>query len=323
MTNESASATTPMSPPAATPASSSTDAAPPHPPVGGFQEVDGRRLYVHRQGTGGPAVVFLPGASAIGLDYFGVQQGVSQFTTAVVYDRGGTGYSDEVALPRTADDVATELHELLRAQGIPGPYVLVPHSLGGAYAHGFAQRYPQDVAGLVWLDAFHRNWDDFVPAEASLAASVRMSPTEEQLRQALPAIRRMAEELLVDYPADVRDAVTEYHVSERWIHAGIAERASMPDLAVELRAGADLPDVPVIALTPMGIDPGQQALMSAETLRAMHDGKARLDAAMVNAVSDGEQRVLSDTGHSQLVFERTDAVVQAIRDVVDHARRRA
>ncbi|MFE7633327.1 alpha/beta fold hydrolase [Kitasatospora sp. NPDC057518] len=299
----------------------STSSTPLHPPVGGFQEIDGRRLYLHRQGTGGPAVVLLPGASAIGLDYFGVQQGASRFTTAVVYDRGGTGFSDDAALPRTAAEVATELHELLHAQGVPGPYVLVAHSLGGAYAHGFAQRYPQDVAGLVWLDAFHRDWDDYMPAEASLAASVRLSPTEEQLRQALPGIRQMAAELLVDFPADVRDAVVEYHVSERWIHAGIAERASMADLAVELRAGADLPDVPLIALTPLGVDPGQRALMSEEALRAMHDGKTRLYAAMVDAVSDGEQRILPDTGHSQFVFERADAVVQAIRDVVDRAGR--
>ncbi|MFD5438242.1 alpha/beta fold hydrolase [Kitasatospora sp. NPDC127067] len=299
----------------------STSTAPLHPPVGGFQEVDGRRLYLHRQGTGGPAVVLLPGASAIGLDYFGVQQGVAQFTTAVVYDRGGTGFSDEAALPRTAAEVAGELRELLRAQGVPGPYVLVAHSLGGAYAHGFAQRYPQDVAGLVWLDAFHRDWDDYMPAEASLAATLRLSPTEEQLRQALPAIRQLCEELLVDYPADVRDAVTEYHVSERWIHAGIAERASMPELAVELRAGADLPDVPLIALTPLGVDPGQQALMSEELLQAMHDGKTRLYADMVARVSNGEQRLLADTGHSQFVFERTDVVVRAIRDVVDRAGR--
>ncbi|MEU2510792.1 alpha/beta fold hydrolase [Streptomyces syringium] len=290
-------------------------------PVGGFQESDGRRIFVHRSGSGGPAVVFLPGASAVGMDYFGVQQEVSQFTTAVVYDRGGTGYSDDVPLPRTAAAVATELHELLHAQEISGPYVLVAHSLGGAYAHRFAQLYPQEVAGLVWLDAFHRDWDDFMPPEARLAASVQMSPTEEQLRQGLPAIRQMCAELLVDYPEQVRKPLIEYHVSDKWIHAGIAERASMADLATELREGPDLPDVPLIALTPMGIDPGQQALMPEKTLQAMHDGKERLYAAMASRVSQGEHRVLADTGHSQLVFERRDAVVQAIRDVVDRATR--
>ncbi|MGK5548296.1 alpha/beta fold hydrolase [Streptomyces sp. URMC 127] len=291
------------------------------PPVGGFQESGGRRVFVHRSGSGGPAVVFLPGASAVGLDYFGVQQEVSQFTTAVVYDRGGTGYSDDVPLPRTAAAVAMELHELLHAQDIAGPYVLVAHSLGGAYAHRFAQLYPQQVAGLVWLDAFHRDWDDFMPPEARLAASVEMSPTEEQLRQGLPAIRQMCAALLVDYPEEVREPLIEYHVSDKWIHAGIAERASMAGLATELREGPDLPDVPLIALTPMGIDPGQQALMPEKTLQAMHDGKKRLYAAMASAVSQGEHRVLPDTGHSQLIFERRDAVVQAIRDVVDRAAR--
>ncbi|GGX74316.1 alpha/beta fold hydrolase [Streptomyces hiroshimensis] len=291
------------------------------PPVGGFQKVDGRRVFVHRSGSGGPAVVFLPGASAVGLDYLGLQRAVSQFTTAVVYDRGGTGYSDDVPLPRTAAAVATELYELLRAQGIAGPYVLVPHSLGGAYAHRFAQLYPQEVAGLVWLDAFHRDWDDFMPPEARLAESVRLSPTEEQLRQWIPAIREMCAQVLTDFPEDVREALIDYHVSERWIHVGMAERSTLAELATELKAGPDVPDVPVIALTPLGIDPGQQALMSEQELQAMHDGKAKLYAAMANSVSHGEQRILSDTGHSQLVFERPDAVVQAIRDVVDQVAR--
>src|SRR5881275_2236653 len=105
------------------------------PPIGGFQEIHGRRVFVHRSGRGGPAVVVLPGAGLAGLDYFLVQHQVSRFTTAVVYDRGGTGYSDPVPLPREAAAVAGELHELLHGGDIAGPYVLVAHSLGGAYAH--------------------------------------------------------------------------------------------------------------------------------------------------------------------------------------------
>ncbi|MGC0417520.1 alpha/beta fold hydrolase [Embleya sp. AB8] len=289
------------------------------PPVGGFQEIDGRRIFVHRTGSGGPAVVFLPGASAVGLDYFGVQQGVSRFSTAVVYDRGGTGYSDPLPLPRTAAAVATELRELLRALDLPAPYVLVPHSLGGFYAHRFAQLYPQDVAGLVWLDALNRDWDEFLPPAMQLAECERMGPDPEQLEQMRPALRTMRGELLADYPERVREPLIEAHESDEWLRVGIAERSMLAGLAAELRAGPAIPDVPIIALTVLGTDPAQQALMSEQTVQEMHDGKRRMDAALVSAVSHGEQRILTDTLHHRLCFDRPDAVVQAIRDVVDQA----
>ncbi|MFE9322106.1 alpha/beta fold hydrolase [Nocardia sp. NPDC052278] len=287
------------------------------PPIGGFQEIDGRRVFVHRSGSGGPAVVFLPGASAVGLDYFGVQQQVSQFTTAVVYDRGGTGYSDSLALPRTAAAVATELRELLRAQNVTAPYVLAAHSLGGFYAHRFAQLYPQEVAGLVCLDVLHRDWDEFMPPAASLAAVEQMGPDPEQLRKMRPALREIHAELLADYPERIRQPLIDAKVSDDWMRVGIAERATLTDLAAELRAGPSVPDVPVVALTVVGSDPAQQALTSPE----LNDAKTRMDAALVSGVSHGEQRILSDTLHHRLCFDRPDAVVQAIRDVIDRVAR--
>lgn len=290
------------------------------PPVGGFQDIDGRRLFVHRSGSGGPAVVFLPGASAVGLDYFGVQQEVAQFTTAVVYDRGGTGYSDPLPLPRTAAAVAAELHELLCAQHIPGPYVLAAHSLGGLYAHRFAQLYPQDVAGLVWLDVLHPGWDDYMPAAASLAAAEQMGPGLDQLEQLRPALRDIHTELLADYPEHLREPLVEAKLSTEWLRTGLAERTGLADLAAELRAGPDLPDVPVVALSVIGADP-QQDQISAEMLQQMHDGRTRMDAARVAAVARGEQRILSDTAHHRLCFDRPDAVVRAVRDVIDRAAR--
>lgn len=291
------------------------------PPVGGFQEIDGRRVFVHRSGSGGPAVVFLPGAGAVGLDYFGVQQGVSQFTTAVVYDRGGTGYSDPLPLPRTAAAVATELHELLRAEDLAAPYVLVAHSLGGAYAHRFAQLYPQDVAGLVWLDAFHRDWDDFMPPATGLAATEQMAPGPEQLEQMRPALGEMHAELLATYPKHLRKPLIDAKASDEWMRVGIAERSRLVELATELKAGPNIPDVPVVALTVLDTAPAQQAPTSKRTLRELHDGRTRMDAALVSAVSHGEQRVLSDTHHHRLCFDRPDAVVQAVRDVVDRVAR--
>ncbi|MGW6425412.1 alpha/beta fold hydrolase [Nocardia sp. NPDC055053] len=295
----------------------STPPTRPAAPIGGFQEVDGHRVYVHRSGSGGPAVVFLPGASAVGLDYFGVQQQVSQFTTAVVYDRGGTGYSDALPLPRTAAAVATELRELLRAQRIPGPYVLAPHSLGGFYAHRFAQLYPRDVAGLVWIDGLHRDWDEFMPPAMRLAEAERMGTDPEQLEQLRPALRQMRTELLAAYPEHIRRSLVEAKESDEWTRVGIAERSNLTALAAELHAGPGLPDVPVVALSALGPDPTQPP----ETLRRMQDGRRRMDAALVRGLSQGDHRILTDTVHHRLCFDRPDAVVEAIRDVVDRAAR--
>jgi pimeloyl-ACP methyl ester carboxylesterase len=52
--------------------------------------------------------------------------------------------------------MADELHDLLEAAGVPGPYLpLVGHSIGGIIGRQFASRYPGDVCGLVRIDSSH------------------------------------------------------------------------------------------------------------------------------------------------------------------------
>ncbi|NUP47833.1 MAG: alpha/beta hydrolase [Catenulispora sp.] len=306
------SASVAQSVPAAQPASFA-------PPVGGFREIDGRRVFVYRMGGGGPAVVFLPGAGAVGLDYFAVQRGVSQFSTAVVYDRCGSGYSDRVPLPRTAAAVATELHEVLGAEGLAEPVVLVAHSLGGAHAHRFAQLYPDKVAGLVWLDGFHRDWQGFLPAAVTQTVGEQAAPSSEQIRQLRPALREMYAELVADYPQHMRQPLIDAHGSEEWFRVGVAERGSLVALAEELRAGPGLPDVPLIAISVEGTGIGPQARMPEETLLAIREGMRNMAAAVADAVPSGEHRVVSGVGHDQLCFLRPEVVVQAVRDVLERA----
>ncbi|MHC1560921.1 alpha/beta hydrolase [Actinomycetospora sp. C-140] len=82
-----------------------------------------------------------------------------------VYDRPGTlrvtldgnpltERTTPVPQPRTATDVVAELHAALGAAGVPGPYVLTAHSLGGLFARLYAQTHPEQVAGVVFVDAF-------------------------------------------------------------------------------------------------------------------------------------------------------------------------
>ena len=79
------------------------------------------------------------------------------------YDRPGTlRYRDglpltdrsaAVAQPRSVRSLVAELHALLAAGAVPGPYLLVGHSLGGLVSLGFGRAYPKDTAGIVFVDA--------------------------------------------------------------------------------------------------------------------------------------------------------------------------
>jgi pimeloyl-ACP methyl ester carboxylesterase len=69
------------------------------------------------------------------------------------YDRAGLGWSDLSPTPQDIYQNAEALHVLLAQAGVPGPYVLVGHSFGGLFARGFADRYPEEVAGMVLIEA--------------------------------------------------------------------------------------------------------------------------------------------------------------------------
>ena len=52
-----------------------------------------------------------------------------------------------------ATETSTELHTWLDRANVPGPYVLAGHSFGGLYVLAYADRYPDDVAGMVLVDS--------------------------------------------------------------------------------------------------------------------------------------------------------------------------
>jgi pimeloyl-ACP methyl ester carboxylesterase len=131
----------------------------------------GRKLYLECHGTGAPIVVLESGYHDSSQPW-GLADGylpaviprVAGFTRVCAYDRPGTllytdppqitDRSSPVRMPRTAQDIVSDLHALLAAAQVPGPYVLVAHSMGGLFIRLYAQTYPDQVIGVVLVDAF-------------------------------------------------------------------------------------------------------------------------------------------------------------------------
>jgi pimeloyl-ACP methyl ester carboxylesterase len=296
----------------------STDPAPPR---GRYYEVDGRRLLLHQSGSGSPAVVFLAGGGAVGLDYLNVQQHAAALTTSVFYDRAGTGWSERVELPRASVEVIDELRALLHVAEVPPPYLMVGHSLGGLYARHYAQRYPGEISGLVLLDPAHEDFNSYMPKE--LTDRWAAWDPDEAFPDELPAeliqfYRGLFAQEMADWPEKIREILIERHVSPDWLRAGLQEARNVDQLYDEVRHAGQMPEMPLIILTSMGIDPFKAAVSqgtSESLLREEIEGKRRLYTTWAHSLH-GENRLIEGAGHVTLHFRRPDAVLQAIQDLL-------
>lgn len=117
-------------------------------------DFDGSRLRMRRAGQQRhlPAVVLEAGAGAGSACWGWVQRRLAARTLVLSYDRAGLGASDVMAEDVGADATAARLNALLAGSGICPPYILVGHSLGGAYVQYYAARHAASTAGLVLVD---------------------------------------------------------------------------------------------------------------------------------------------------------------------------
>jgi len=91
-----------------------------------------------------------------------VQNEISKFARVVSYDRAGLGQSEPGPKPRSAKQIATELHTALQNLKVKPPYILVGHSLGGPFIRVFAGMYAGEVAGMVLLDPSQEAFDEWI-----------------------------------------------------------------------------------------------------------------------------------------------------------------
>jgi pimeloyl-ACP methyl ester carboxylesterase len=290
-------------------------------PLGTRYAVSSGAMLLHRAGTGGPSVVFLAGGGMFGLYYWNAHELVAEFTTSVVYDRLGTGWSSFVDLPRSGEQVTDDLQELLVAADVPGPYVLVGHSLGGLFARLYAKRFPVEVQGLVLLDPTHEGIADHLPDKDAQRFDREWNVDElfppEQIETLRTRYRAAFGRALAHWPAEIREPLLDRGFSSAGYLQSLREPMNVPRLFGEVRDAGPDPDIPTIFVSAMGADTFADELVppeARESAAESRNAKHRLYTDQAASLPRAEVRRVDDAGHSGIVWYRPDVVVEAIRD---------
>ncbi len=273
----------------------------------------GREIYMECRGTGSPTVILQSGFLNAN-DIWNiaethppaVQPGLAETNRVCSYDRPGSilltktsadgtiaaapaeplpGRSDPAPMPRDPADVITELHDLLAAAEVPGPYVLVGHSLGGPLNVLYARTYPDQVIALVTVDSP-------MPVHRTLLAPQQWEMIIDQQRH--PA------SYLQDPPPDYELEAYDFDV-----------------LFDEIEAAPPLPAVPFTVIVRGGNDPIPEDMPAslAEAVEAYNRIWPQAEAEFAASVPGAELITVPDTTHNVHV-ERPDAVIEAIHEVI-------
>lgn len=225
--------------------------------------VDGRRLAYVRLGEGRPVIVFLSGAGMDIDSWFKVLPEVATVGTAIAVDRLGVGRSDRPDIPQTGEVIVASLRSLLAQVGVPPPYVLVGHSLGGLHVELFARLHPDDVAGVVLVEAASPD-EAMDPPRPGLAARA--------IGTAAGAIDRL-----------------------RGRPPGLDEVDNVEETVGQIGAAPSFPDIPLVVVTG-----GKRMRMVPDTAFAAHQ-EAQRDR--VTLVPTGRQVIAEGSGHFPQLHE--------------------
>ncbi len=144
--------------------------------IGQYVEVDGHKMNVYTEGDGDHTILFLSGwgTESPVYDFRPLYSKLSDEYRCVVIEKFGYGFSDETDGERDFDTILREDREALEKLGIEGPFVLCPHSLSGLEATLWAQKYPEEVEGIVGLDMAFGNNPNLPAAKESKAQKTMM-----------------------------------------------------------------------------------------------------------------------------------------------------
>lgn len=250
-------------------------------PTTRFVELDGLSIRVQMAGIdrqpGHPALVLESGGSLPLETWDPVLPELASLAAVVAYDRAGTGESEWDSLPPTPERVVGRLRRLLEHLGVQPPYLLIGHSWGGALTRYHAEAYPDDIAGILYID----------PTDVTLTERDQIAMFESfgAGEAEYAAFTRLMETAMANAPGPMK--------SESDVILSILRSDS------ETRGLLSAPEVPTSVIVAGRVSPPPQSLVPFDAERyaaAMHESQVRRLQTWVRG--GGRFHIARNAGHT-------------------------
>lgn len=285
------------------------------PTPGQIVMINGMDMHIHCVGDGEVTIVLESGANAYSDDWAVVQPQLGELSRTCTYDRAGLGWSALGGDDPTPEVIARNLHGLLAGADITPPYILVGHSAGGASIRMFTALYPDEVAGLVFVDARHESLDPLNRSEAQNLADREAYESSLNLYRILRdlgiarlfglPLGRSVNPALNHYPDNVAYRMVLFSVRETTLQTMIRESRASTASNDALRSAAVPDGLPVYVLT------AEDSLAN----DGWESGQDQLASLSVNSV----WQTVTNSDHS-LHATHPQVIVDAVRRVMTASR---
>ncbi len=299
----------------------------PYTEAGKLVDIGGRHINMHCAGTGTPTVVLMAGLFSWSVVWYKTQPVIAQSTRVCAFDRASYGFSDPAPKPQIISEVVEDLHKALHAGSIPAPYVLVGHSLGGLEARIYAQRWPEEIVGMVLVDTSpageglidenQPNFDQVEGRETIIAHYLHCASLAEQglLGESSSELTECSTTLPSDTPAAFKQVWPRFFTSQ-YFQAKASLIWGVYNHHYDSADHHHLGSTPLVVLSvehPWGDSrdtPAGARLDRAygKVWNAMHADLARLS-------SRGVHRVIRQSGH-EIQLDQPQAVIDAVHEVL-------
>jgi pimeloyl-ACP methyl ester carboxylesterase len=285
-----------------------------YPPPGRLVDVGGYHIHLLAMGQehSGPTVILDAGLGIPAVYMSRLQAEIASFARVVTYDRPGSGWSDDppAGQSRDAANTARALHMALTNAAIPGPYVLVGHSMGGLNVLVFGGAYRDEVAGMVLVDSSHpEQFQRYGPDHAKekentlwLARGMSLAAHLGILRLVNGVATFQAQSLAPREQAELQ----MFFASPRLWDSVIAEMNAWQSSSIGEVKQVQLGDMPLVVIT------AGETAKSIPIQVQLHDELARYS-------TNSARRQVEGASHGNIVILYTAELTAAIQEVIKAA----